>query len=191
MHFETHGYEGVEVIERWDGERFWAFNASLAVGALADIFGSSPSGGFPGSVVMPSRRAMRACGVFEPRGRPRVFVDDRGYVRCELRDPHLGSVNIGVSDHRFFEMRGWEVEEPDIVKSDVVDDVNQRIRSGVDVLLGLCVHYIFPAEHPRQWLRVSGVHLRDDPYWETIEGSIILGMGRMPIAEDLASGLGS
>ena len=116
VHFETHGYEGVEAIERWDGERFWAFSASLAVGSLAEIFGPRLQVGSGRTVDLPSRTAMRSCGVFEPRGRPRLFVDDRGYVRCELRDPHLGSVNIGVSDHRFFEMRGWEVEEPDIVE---------------------------------------------------------------------------
>ena len=29
-------------------------------------------------------------------------------------------------------------------------------------MLGLCLDYIFPAEHPQQSLKVSGVHLRDD-----------------------------
>ena len=162
---EEHTYEDVEVIERWDRDRFWAFSASLAVGSLAEIFGPRLQVGSGRTVAIPSRSAVRSCGVFEPRGRPRLFVDDRGYVRCELRDPHLGSVNIGVSDHRFFEMRGWEVEEPDIVMSDVVQTVNQRLRSGVAVLLGLCLHYIFPVENPRQSLKVSGVNLRDDPYW--------------------------
>ena len=162
MEFETHSHESVEVVERWDDERFWAFNASLATTSLAEIFGHRLEVGSGRGVFLPSRRATRRIGVLEPRDRPLVYVNDRGSVRCELRDPQLGLVRISVSDHRFFKMSGSEVEEPDIVKRDVVDAVNQRILSGVDVLIGLCVYYVFPAEHPHQWLTVCGVHLRDD-----------------------------
>ena len=165
MDFETHRYEGVEVVERWDGKHFWAFNASLACTSLAEIFGHRLRVDRGRTVFLPSRSATRPGGIFKPHARPFVYVNEGGYVRCELRDPHLGSVNIGVSDHRFFETHGWDVQEQDIIKSDVIEEVNRRIRVGVDVLLGLCVIYVFPAEHPHQRLTVSGVHLPDDPYW--------------------------
>jgi len=169
MEFETHTYEDVEVVERWEGERFWAFNTSLAMRSLVEIFGQRLQVDSGRGVFLPSRRATRPVGVLEPRDRPFVYVNERGYLRCELRDPHLGSVSIGVSDHRFLKMCGWEVEEPDIIKRDVVDAVNQRIFSGVDVLLGMCVYYVFPPEHPHQRLTVCGVHLRDNPYYDEDE----------------------
>ena len=93
-----------------------------------------------------------------------MYVNDDGYVRCELRDPHFGSVSISVSDHRFFEMERLGRPKSRTSSSARWSTTSTVvIRAGVDVLLGLCVNYVFPLEHPHQWLRVCGIHLRDDP----------------------------
>lgn len=156
---EDYTYEAMERLGRWDSHRFWEVCSTLAVGTLDEIVGVPVQLDAPG-VYLRTRTGTGSLGIIAPPP-PHLTVNDRGHVVCEFLDPRLGRIALPVHDLRFFDPGNLRAAE-----GRVVDEVNNRIHAGVEVLIGIDVDlpYLSP-ENPKQWLQVSAIHLRDDPYW--------------------------
>lgn len=86
-------------------------------------------------------------------------VDGYGKLRFHLRDvePHAA---LAVTDIRFVQ------EDHKTIRADVVEDVNARLRSGVDAFLMLGVaraHQMPWDDRERHWLQLNGLVLVDHP----------------------------
>jgi hypothetical protein len=71
-------------------------------------------------------------------------------------------VDVSVTDIRLY---GTDHLTPD---ETMVEQVNERIRQGVNVILsvGLGRQYAAaPGVAPRHWLQVNNIHLADQPVW--------------------------
>jgi hypothetical protein len=157
---EDYTYEAIERVGRWDSDRFWELCSTLAVGTLDEIVGVPVQ--LDGSkVYIPTRTGTGSLGLIAPARPPHITVDDRGYLVCEMVDPRLGPIAPSVHDLRFFDPGNLRSAE-----STVVNAANARIDAGIEVLIGIDVGLPYPTpENPRQWLQVSAIHLREDPYW--------------------------
>lgn len=105
-------------------------------------------------------RGQKSLAVIRVRRRADIEIDDR-YGRLQLRfnDPHPPTF-LGVTDLRFVEA------DHRTIRRDVVEDVRERLRRGVDLYLMLGLARAFRAEgddRDRHWLQVNGLCLEDRP----------------------------
>lgn len=105
-------------------------------------------------------KGVRSLAVVKARRRPVLEIDGR-YGRLQLRfaDPEPPTY-LSVTDVRFFEA------DQQKIRRDVVADVADRLRSGVDafLMLGLARAYRAPSDdRERHWLQLNGLVLADRP----------------------------
>lgn len=98
-------------------------------------------------------------GVLRPRERVDVEVGHYGRLQVRFNDPRKPAF-LTVNDLRFY--------EPDqrTLRRDVVEDVQDRLQRGIDVLLmvGLTREWKAPSDtEPRHWLQINGLCLMDRP----------------------------
>ena len=109
---------------------------------------------------IPTRTGTGSLGLIAPTHPPVVTVD-KGYVALRIPRPAHRADRVASPGSPVLRSG-----EPTRDEEWVVDEVNDRIHAGVGVLIGIDVDlpYMSP-ENPTQWLQVSAIHLRDDPYW--------------------------
>jgi hypothetical protein len=155
---EEYRYDDLVVRKAADGDRLWDACTSIAGESLEELVGH-PLTVDEGWVSLPSRRWQRTLGVLAGSSPP-VLTVIRGWPVCQFREPHLGDVQLIVSDVRFYRHEDGEIVDPA-----VIEDVNRRLQSGVEFQIAIEIPPSFPLEHPCASLRVGGLHLRDDPCW--------------------------
>ena len=97
--------------------------------------------------------------VVHKRGQPTMEVDGWGKLRFHLPDVEPPAA-LAVTDVRFVE------DDHRTIRADVVEDVNTRLRSGVDafLMLGLARAYRLRGDdRERHWLQLNGLVLTDGP----------------------------
>jgi hypothetical protein len=141
------------------GNEFVALLDEVAVASLEDGFGPDLERVGWKYAVQPGM-GDGSLAVIQPRRRPKLEVEGT-YGRLQLRfdDPDPPTY-LPVTDVRFF--------EPDhrTIRRDVVDDVAQRLRSGVDAYLMLGLARAFQArndDRERHWLQLNSLVLADRP----------------------------
>jgi hypothetical protein len=101
-------------------------------------------------------------GILRPRRRPDLEVNAYGKLRLRLNGDGKPA-SLPVTDVRFVET------DHESIRSEVVADVNARMRRGVGVLLMLGLARAFRADGDdceRHWLQVNGICLEDRPVGE-------------------------
>jgi hypothetical protein len=104
-------------------------------------------------------RGVASLGILRPRRRPDLHADGYGKLRVRLRGEGR-PLSLPVTDVRLV--------EPDhkTIRAEVVEDLNARMRRGVDVLLMLGLARPFRAagdDRERHWLQVNGICMEDRP----------------------------
>jgi hypothetical protein len=97
--------------------------------------------------------------VLRAENRPVLEINRYGELRLWYNDAEP-SAYLSVKDVRFFE------DDHKTIKTRAVDDVNRRLRRGVDtfLMLGLTHPWSRPGEtHERHWLQLNGLCLVDRP----------------------------
>ena len=117
--------------------------------------------------VTPEQAWERTLGVLVGCPPPLVTVSERGRPICTFDEPRLGVVQLVVTDVRFYRHMDGEIAD-----QEVIDDVNQRLQSGIEVQIAIEIPPVFPLESPTAGLCVGGLHLRDDPCWGTAPGHV-------------------
>jgi hypothetical protein len=110
-----------------------------------------------------SGRGTVSLGVLHVRHKPDIEVEDRyGKLRLRLNDEEKPAF-LSVTDVRFVEA------DHKTIKTDVVVDVQARMRRGVEVLLMLGLARAFRKtgdDRERHWLQVNGICMADRPLSE-------------------------
>jgi hypothetical protein len=144
-------------------DEIWRRVRGMARTSLAEIFGPALHLHSRGSVV-DAGQGSASLGCFIPSGMPQLRLEAFGAerkLRMQLTDGELGG-NVSVTDLRLFE------DDHITPRATKVDEVNQRLRDGVGVVLcvGLTRPFASSADTaPYHWLQVNNLHLEDDPGW--------------------------
>ncbi len=134
---------------------------AVARPGLEDVFGADLQRVGKWKFAVDAGNGDRSLGVIRPRGRPQLQADDRfgkPRLQLQLRSPDPPSY-VRVTDVRFY-------EADQSIRLDVVADVAQRMRAGVEVflMLGLSRAVVMPTDdRERHWLQLNGICLADRP----------------------------
>lgn len=144
-----------------DGDEYVELLERCSVGDLATAFGPDLQRvGWKYAVEAGSGRCSLA--VVSAREMPELQIDDRygkPRLQCRFNDVEPPTF-IPVTDLRFYE------QDNATIRTDVVDDVNRRLASGVPtfLMLGLARAYKGTTDdRERHWLQLNGVCLVDRP----------------------------
>ncbi|HEX9056242.1 MAG TPA: hypothetical protein VF818_01825 [Ktedonobacterales bacterium] len=141
---------------------YWTMLGRVARPTLADIFG--PDLQRSGNTCSTARgKGLASLGCLNPATRSMLIRDNFGKLRMRLSDGAM-NVSVSVTDIRLVE------DDHTTIRDDVVADVNRRIARGVPVTLSVGLSRPFakaPGEEERHWLQVNGIHLEDNPVWQS------------------------
>ncbi|HEY5229895.1 MAG TPA: hypothetical protein VIJ11_03250, partial [Galbitalea sp.] len=107
-------------------------------------------------------RGTASLGILRVRRKPDIEVDRYGKLRLRLNDEDKPAF-LSVTDVRFVKA------DHKTIKTNVITDVRERMRRGVDVLLMLSLARAFQRSDDdceRHWLQVNGICMRDQPLAE-------------------------
>lgn len=143
---------------------YWDLLTQVSRRSLRDIFGPQlEAAGVAYSV--PEGQGDASLGSLIPQGHPALFIQSRPnrppQVRMRFSDGAL-KVDASVTDIRLY---GADHVTPD---ETMVEQVNERIRQGVDAILSVGLgrpYAAAPGVAPRHWLQVNNIHLADRPVW--------------------------
>lgn len=142
-----------------DGDEYWGVLETICEPDLEAAFGGDlERRGWKYAVE--AGRGSNSLAVIRARRRADLDIDDRyGKLQLRFNDPDPPTY-LSVTDLRFFEA------DHRTIRHDVVEDVSDRLDSGVGLYLMLGLARAFRAagdDRDRHWLQVNGLCLEDRP----------------------------
>lgn len=153
--------ERTQVLGRVSSSRYLELLTEHACRNLRDIFGAALAR-HDWNYATDKDSGTASLGVLRVRRKPDLEIDRYGKLRLRLNDDKKPAF-LSVTDVRFVEV------DHKTLKSEVVADVRERMRRGVEVLLmlGLARAFQKPGENcERHWLQVNGICMADRPLAE-------------------------
>jgi hypothetical protein len=152
--------EAMKVVGRLDDEEYLELLRRVSEHDLDSLFGPDLERQ-TWSYAVEAGRGSASLGVLRPHRRPELEIDEK-YRKLKLRlNPSEGPpAYLSVTDVRFVE------GDHRTIREDRVEDVQRRLRRGVDVFLMLGLARPWRAagdDRDRHWLQVNGICMVDRP----------------------------
>lgn len=148
--------EQCEQVAGPDPLRLWERISEDAELSLIDVFGQDLCRKGRGAVV-PVGAGKASLGTLDPGYRPRLLMEDKSKIRCEVTDPSLGELNLSVTDLRLHREGNHEW----MVNAAAVEAARRDLKADVATLLsvGLAEPWSPPSHsEPMHWLQVNNIH---------------------------------
>jgi len=140
---------------------YWALLEEVARPDLAALFGPDLYAHGSGYAV-DIGKGSASLGCLRPTEPPVLTITEHGKVRIRLADRDR-TAWLTVTDLRLCE------DDHSTVRVELVQRVQDRIRQGVGVILGVGLGRAWSQaddDKERHWLQVNNLHLQDDPLWQ-------------------------
>lgn len=160
---EDHRFDPARLVavKEFSPHAFWRLLATISADTLTHIFGEDLEEHGSGCAV-DEGKGHSSLGCLRTTVPPSVEINRWGKVRARVNDG-VFDVDLSVTDLRLYET---DQKTP---RSDVIADLQRRIRQGVAVLLSVGLARAFQASGDTMrphWLQVNNLHLEDDPVWK-------------------------
>lgn len=114
------------------------------------------------SCTVDTGKGRASLGCLAPKEQPSLYVNNYGSIRMVFSwlDP---PANLSVTDLRLYK------EDHKTPRRDLVAEMQQRIESGVEVILSVGLTRLWRKQDDtaeRHWLQVNNIHLKDNPLWQ-------------------------
>ena len=158
---EDHVFDPAQahIVNALSGDAFWQQLDGIAQDTLNELFGEALHEQSSGAAVDVGT-GNHSLGCLRPSS-VALYVNGWGKLRAGMSDG-VFALDLSVTDLRLYE------EDNRTVREDLVNDVQQRIESGVPVVVSVGLARAFTATgdmQARHWLQVNNIHLEDNPSW--------------------------
>lgn len=154
--------EGAHQTGSMNSKEFWGLLKAFAKPTLLDIFGKDLKQRGPTSCAVDVGKGTTSLGCFVPKSTPKIYLRSRNggpaQIRMEVTDGQF-ALDLGVTDIRLYD------NDHVTPVSKTTNNVADRLRKGIGVILSMGLTRPFPRESPVHWLQVNNIHLEDNPAW--------------------------
>jgi hypothetical protein len=158
---EDHSFDptSASIISKIPQEKFWSSLEHSSKESLHAAFGSDLMEHDHGAVVNPGT-GQGSLGELQVSKKPNLYVNDFGQLRIQVEDPDFVSLDLSVTDVRFYEHNGiaWSLSM-DLVQT-AIKKVNVSIPRNIILAVGLT--RAFRGFH---WLQANNIYFRESPLW--------------------------
>lgn len=136
-------------------DEFWDLLCEQSHYGLSSIFGNDLKQ-YNQACIVEKGKGQASLGCVYLPIQPQLWLDKRNRIRVYIDDGTY-QAHAALTDLRFYE------EDHETSRVDIMQQVQQRIESGVPVILSVGLTRPWQEKH---WLQVNNIHLADDPTWQ-------------------------